>query len=199
MNHTITPQSHLSPLLPSLQSLVTSLGGPADCDRFELEDTVLRAGGYAWDIGADAAAPLHAEIERLTAEKEAAEEAARNAPPTKESLRERIAQRRWEEETKGVTVDLGAGRSLPLMTDATSQAKLTGLMVVASAQPIAVSWKGSDGSFLDITNADVPAMVGAVFSHVQVCFAREAELLEALAAAEDTAAFAEIVDAFWPQ
>jgi hypothetical protein len=83
MNHTITPASFLAPLLPPLAAIVAARNGPPDCDRFELEDTVLRAyrdGAMvgAWDIGAEAA-PLHAEIARLTEEKRVADEAAEAA------------------------------------------------------------------------------------------------------------------------
>jgi hypothetical protein len=85
MNHVIAPSSHLWPLAPALQAIVTERNGPVNCDRFEFEDTVLRAGGLAWPLPDAEAAPLHAEIARLTAEKEALEaaEAARIAalPP----------------------------------------------------------------------------------------------------------------------
>ena len=77
MNHVITQTDYRWPLAQSLQGIVTARGGPANCDRYELEDSVLRAGGFAWDIGAEAS-PLHAEIARLTAEK-AADDAAERA------------------------------------------------------------------------------------------------------------------------
>ena len=61
MNHVIIPAPHrLSPLIPAIEALVLARGGTT-CDRYELEDTILRAGGFAWDIGAEAA-PLHAQI-----------------------------------------------------------------------------------------------------------------------------------------
>ena len=74
MNNVITSTDSLWLIAPALQAIVSARNGPSNCDRFELEDTVLRAGGFAWDIGAEAA-PLHAEIARLTAEKEAADAA----------------------------------------------------------------------------------------------------------------------------
>lgn len=210
-NHTITPTSLESPLIPALAAIVAARSNGhvviddaywAERETIELQQTVIRAGGLAWDIGDEAAAPLHAEIARLTAEKAVADAAAAaEAAISDETLRGRIAMRRWEEETKGVTVDLGGGRKLPVMTDATSQAKLTGLMVIASAQPIALQWKGSDGAFLDITNADVPLMAGAVFAHVQACFGREAALvaaLESVATVDERAAFVPVVEQFWP-
>lgn len=196
-----TINAHLWPLAPSLQSLVTSCGGPPNCARFELEDTVLRAGGFAWDIGSDAAAPLHAEIARLTAEKEAADAAAAAEDAiSDETLKARIAMRRWEQESAGCEVTLAGEPTFRIKTDAESQGKLTGLLVVASAQPVAVSWKGADCAFHSITNADVPVMVAAVFGHVQACFAREAALLETLAATvpEGRPAFIAVIDQFWP-
>ena len=200
-------------LLPACAALVANKGWPAGIERWEVESTgVLRGGGMALDVEqlepdgtllhGDIRAAFYglvAQIEQLDAAKAAADEAARAAPPTKATLTERIAFRRWEEESKGVVVDFGNGRSLAVMTDATSQAKLTGLLVIASAQPIAVSWKGSDGTFLNITNADVPQMAGTVFAHVQACFARESQLVTELESVEDTAAFAEVVDLFWPE
>jgi hypothetical protein len=76
MNHLITPTSVLAPLLPSLDAIARARGYTGTPDRAELEDEVLRMGGYAWPIGAEAA-PLHAQIEQLIADKAAADEAAR--------------------------------------------------------------------------------------------------------------------------
>lgn len=74
-------------LAPTLATLAKAHGVTAT--SFELEDTVLRAGGFAWDIGAEAA-PLHTEIARLTAEKASADEAERARiaalPPSPEQV-----------------------------------------------------------------------------------------------------------------
>jgi len=198
MNHRITPSSTLSALIPSLASIVTSRGG-LPTDHYELEDTVLRAGSYAWDIGGEAS-PLHNEISSILAAKAAADAALAAAPPTIESLKSQIAQRRWEEESKGTTVDFGDGRVLSVMTDSTSQSKLTGLLVVASSQPIAVKWKGSNGMFLAISNPDVLKMATAVFTHVQTCFGRESQLLDLLDAVPEDGrvAFQSVINQFWP-
>jgi len=77
MNYIITPASLLTPLIPSLADIVAKRGGPV-ADKYELEDTVLRCGGYAWDIGTEAA-PLHAQIAKLLAAKKTADEAAEAA------------------------------------------------------------------------------------------------------------------------
>lgn len=48
----------------------------AGCEVFEIEDTILCAGGYAWDIGGEAA-DIHEQIADLIAAQEAADDAAR--------------------------------------------------------------------------------------------------------------------------
>ena len=74
MNHRITPTSPLSDLVPACRDIAESRGLKSLCRDFELEDTVLRAGGFAWDIGAEAA-PLHAQIAQSEADAAAAEAA----------------------------------------------------------------------------------------------------------------------------
>jgi hypothetical protein len=67
----------ISDALPTaLQAIAQSRGYTGTATRWELEDTVLAAGGFAWDIGAEADA-LHAEIARLKSEQEAADASAR--------------------------------------------------------------------------------------------------------------------------
>jgi hypothetical protein len=194
-NIIITPTNDYATVIPLIETIVLAKGGRI-CSKYEVEAGVLRASPFAWDIGAEIA-PLHAAIEKIDTDKAAAAIAAAAMPPTKESLKALIANRRWEEETKGTVVDFGAGRTLPIMTDATSQSKLTGLLVIASAQPVAVKWKGSDGSFLEINNADVLVMAGTVFAYVQACFMREAALLDLLVATNDTETFKATIETFW--
>ena len=78
MNHRIAPTSVLSPLVLVCRDICESRGLKILNRDYELEDTVLRCGGYAWDIGSEAA-PLHAEIAQLVAAKKAADEAAEAA------------------------------------------------------------------------------------------------------------------------
>ena len=90
MNHIITLTNDLAPLAPDLLALAQSRGLTTTPSVFELEDTVLRAGGFAWDIG-DEAAPLRARIAELQAAKAEADaaEAVRIAalpPPVPSSL-----------------------------------------------------------------------------------------------------------------
>jgi hypothetical protein len=114
----------------------------------------------------------------------------------REQLLARVSWRRWEVETGGVVVPLSGGRSVHLATDATSQGKLTGLLLIASSQPVSVNWKGSDGVFTIIDNADVMAMASAAFGHVSFC---ERRLLgiggDDLA---DVMALSGMVERFWP-
>jgi hypothetical protein len=106
MNHIITPSAPLASLLSPLATIVVARGGPADCDRYELEDTVLRAGGYAWDIG-ELAAPLHAQIAQLLADKVAADEAARLAAESNPS-----PEQIWWTKLNGTITDAPTGISI---------------------------------------------------------------------------------------
>ena len=76
MNHHITTTS-LAAALPACHAIAASRNRPQS-ERYELIDSVLIGTGWAEDIGAEAA-PLHAQIEFLIAEKKAADEAARLA------------------------------------------------------------------------------------------------------------------------
>ena len=195
MNHHITP-TRLAAVLPACNAIAASRGRTPS-EKYELEDEVLRGNGWAEPNIAEAGA-LHVQIDAILAAKKTADEAITALPPTKESLKERIAQRRWEEETKGTTVDFGDGRTLAISTDANSQSKLTGLLVVSSMQPnLSVRWKGNDGKFQTISASDVPVMAGTVLAHVQACFSRESALLDLLEATNDTKAFVATIDAFW--
>jgi hypothetical protein len=73
--HIITQTSVLSPLFPAVTAIAEA-HGVFGCTRFELQDTVLRGSGYAWDIGWPTASPLHAQAAQLIVDKKAADEAA---------------------------------------------------------------------------------------------------------------------------
>jgi hypothetical protein len=62
-------------LSTALLAIARARGFTGTADRAELEDEVLRMGGYAWPIGAEAAA-LHAQAAQLIADKAVADEAA---------------------------------------------------------------------------------------------------------------------------
>ncbi|WP_312141129.1 DUF4376 domain-containing protein [Stutzerimonas nitrititolerans] len=86
-----------------------------------------------------------------------------------------IAARRWQAETAGITVN---GTAIDTGRD--SQALITGAAVSAMLDPsYSVRWKTPAG-FIELQGQQIIAMATAVRAHVQACFDREAELLEAL-------------------
>lgn len=76
MSHIIKPDSTLSPLIPAVNAIAEARG-VFNCVRFELQDSLLHAAGFTWDIGWDLARPLHDQAAQLLADKKAADEAAR--------------------------------------------------------------------------------------------------------------------------
>ena len=105
-------------------------------------------------------------------------------------LTEQIADRRWKEETSGFVFN-----SVRIETDRTAVAMVTGAALAASLDPeYSVRWKSSNG-FVTLNAEQILAMAQAIRSHVQSCFDREADLLDALdAGTYDT----EMLDAGWP-
>ena len=133
--------------------------------------------GIRWETPDNAGAPLGAPMDRT-------------------DLKAWIAQRRWEEETGGVEV-----ASVPIRTDRESQAMITGALTLAALNPSAVfPWKTETG-FVQLTVQQLQGVAAAVGSHVQECFAREAQLI-ALVEASDPAADRQIlktaIESFWP-
>jgi hypothetical protein len=171
MNHIITT-SALAPLLPTLAALVAARGGPADCDRYELEDTVLRAGGYAWDIGAEAA-PLHAQIARLLADKAAADEAARlaaEANPSPEQI--------WWTKLNGTITDAPTGISIRASEEVRNI--LTGqLVMVTTAISVGAMTPATPQDIWDANGVKhtMPAsdLIGLILRHGQAWAAMFAE------------------------
>lgn len=101
-----------------------------------------------------------------------------------------IATRRWQAETGGTTV---AG--MPLDTGRDSQALIAGAAVSAMLDPeYSVRWK-TTGGFVELSAEQIIGVARAVRAHVQACFDREAELLEALEAGTFTA---EMLETGWP-
>ncbi|WP_312903869.1 DUF4376 domain-containing protein [Stutzerimonas nitrititolerans] len=87
-----------------------------------------------------------------------------------------IAARRWQAETAGITVN-----GIAIDTGRDSQALITGAAVSAMLDPAySVRWKTPAG-FIDLEGQQIIAMATTVRAHVQACFDREADLLEALA------------------
>lgn len=105
-------------------------------------------------------------------------------------LAQQIADRRWQAETGGTTIS-----GMPLDTGRDSQALITGAALAAMLDPeYSVQWK-TQGGFVDLTAEQIIAVASAVRAHVQACFDREAELLEALEAGTFTP---EMLEDGWP-
>lgn len=88
-----------------------------------------------------------------------------------------IAARRYTAETAGITVF-----GVPVYTDRTTQNKLTGAALRASRDSsYTVDWKCSNNTFVSLTAEQIVSVADAVGDHVQACYSREADLLEAVA------------------
>lgn len=101
-----------------------------------------------------------------------------------------IADRRWQAEVTGI--DIGG---MHIDTGRDSQALITGATVQAMLDPgYSLRWKTGAG-FVDLTAEQIIGVATAARAHVQACFNREAELLEALEAGTFTP---EMLDQGWP-
>lgn len=102
----------------------------------------------------------------------------------------RIAQRRWEAETAGITLN-----GLAVATDDRAKLLINGAALEATIDPdYVMQWK-TGGGFVRLTGAQVIGIARAVRGHTQACFDREAELLEALEAGTLTP---EMIEQGWP-
>lgn len=106
--------------------------------------------------------------------------------PTLEELkaakRDEIAAARYAAETDGCTVD-----GVTIATDRGSQALLTAAVVMARLDPeFKTQWKCADGHFKQLDAFQLRSIGDAVIAHVEDCFAREAELVELVDAAQTT-------------
>jgi hypothetical protein len=90
-----------------------------------------------------------------------------------------IAAERWRAETGGITFS-----GMTIDTSRESQALITGAALQATIDSAyTCRWKTAQG-FVELTTEMVLAVAVAVRQHVQACFDREAELSEAVDAAE---------------
>ncbi len=125
------------------------------------------------------------------------EEIAAAKSAQREQITQQIADRRWQAEVAGIDIggmriDIGGMR---IDTGRDSQALITGATVQAMLDPnYSLRWKTPSG-FVDLTAEQIIGVATAARAHVQACFDREAELLDALAAGT----FApEMLDQGWP-
>lgn len=90
----------------------------------------------------------------------------RNATATE--LYSYSANKRWQKETSGVTVD-----DLVIYTDRQSQSMITGVVTLLSNQPdTVISFKTASG-FIQANSNVMMKIASAVANHVQLCFSKE--------------------------
>lgn len=101
-----------------------------------------------------------------------------------------IADRRWQAEVAGITVN-----GMQVDTGRDSQALITGAALQATIDPACtVRWKTGAG-FVELNSQEIIGMATAVRAHVQACFDREAELVDAFANGAFTA---DMLEQGWP-
>jgi hypothetical protein len=108
----------------------------------------------------------------------------------------RLATRRWEVETGGVI--FGA---IFLATDDRSKLLIANAAARARSNPAySVRWKMGPGSWVRLDAETLIAAEAAVYTHVQQCFAREAELTDAIDSATGPALtqLEGAIQTFWP-
>jgi len=95
--------------------------------------------------------------------------------PTADDHRAAVAAERYKRETAGITVD-----GMAIDTSRDSQALITGAAVAAMLDSAyACRWKTPTG-FVEMSAELIIAVASTVRAHVQACFDREAELLQAI-------------------
>ena len=108
------------------------------------------------------------------------------------ALRGRIASRRWEAETRGITIG-----GMPVYTDRTTQMKLTAAALRAVRDSnYTVEWKQTTGLFTMLNAEQILAIADAVGDYVQECYSRESVLMTAL----DNGTFTQdMLEQGWPE
>lgn len=92
----------------------------------------------------------------------------------KDSKLAEIAEMRWREETKGITLLDGTA----IKTDRESQSLLTGAAFYVSMNPeVLIDWK-ADGKWVKLNKDQLLAIADVVRQHVQNCFSKEKILAE---------------------
>ena len=107
-----------------------------------------------------------------------------------EQLAQAIADRRYIEETSGITIN-----GVKIDTGRDSQALITGAALSAMLDSSYLcTWKTVSGP-VQLSAAQLLAIAKAVRAHVQACFDREADLLAAVA---DGSITGEMLEEGWP-
>jgi len=96
--------------------------------------------------------------------------------PNAAALRAYAAVARWYKETGGMTVG-----GFTVATDDRSKALIQGAYLQAQRNPaFTAQWKIASGSFVTIGAAEIETVALAVAAHIQACFAKEAEVVQAI-------------------
>ena len=110
--------------------------------------------------------------------------------PLKNDKLARLATKRWEVETNGITLN-----DMFIATDDRSKALIYG----AKGREVS-SFKISTGTFISLTSEQTSAIAEAVSNHVQACFDREKELTALIITAENSEELNSIdINAGWPE
>lgn len=110
--------------------------------------------------------------------------------PTADDQRAAVAAERYRRETAGTSVE-----GMAIDTGRDSQALITGAALAAMLDPAyACRWKTPAG-FVEMNGEQIISVASAVRAHVQACFDREAELLQAIDSETYTDA---MLDEGWP-
>lgn len=100
--------------------------------------------------------------------------------PTKEDLKAYAAEKRRALINGAAVVEVGE-REIPAFVDPESRGSVTGLVVASQVMPgIDVSWKGADGQFYTLNDADKLSLALGMMAFVQACFVVEEALTLAI-------------------
>lgn len=96
--------------------------------------------------------------------------------PDAAALHAYAAGARWRKETGGISVS-----GLNVATDDRSKALIQGAYLQAQRDPAFTAlWKTAAGAFVTIGAAEIEAVALAVAAHIQACFGKEAEVVQAI-------------------
>ncbi|PBC02676.1 DUF4376 domain-containing protein [Mesorhizobium sp. WSM3860] len=107
-----------------------------------------------------------------------------------------LAEKRWKVETGGTIVG-----GVPVRTDANSQAKITGAVLLFGNDPelTAIDWEAQPGVWVTVDAATMKSIGVAIGRHVQACFSRAKALSAEIVAAFDSAALDAVdIESGWP-
>lgn len=117
----------------------------------------------------------------------------------KEQAFETLADKRWQEETKGIVFN-----GMHIRTDQLGQDKITGAITYLTNDEAqsTVKWKVGSGQFVEVDLNSLKAIGIAIGQHVQLCFANEEDVSALITAASTHAAMDAAVQAIetgWPE